>query len=104
MIPKYMTKGIQDRIPLDLQILMWQMYDQCKEEMEKTDYLHIFQLKSLEGNRLNQEIVHKQEMPEYERTYVVEVNQPITENIYIIENHSSDDSESYVMMILTKEY
>lgn len=104
MLLKYMTKGIQDRILLDLQILMWQMYDRCKEESKETDYLHTFELKSLEGNRLNQEIVHKQEMPEYERTYVVEVNQPVTEDIYIIENHSSDESESYVMMILTKEY
>ena len=104
MRPKYLTKGIQERIPLDLQILMWQMYDRCKEEMEKTDYLHVFQLKSLEGNLLNQEIIHKQEIPEYERTYVIEVNQSVIEKIYIIENNSDEISETYVMMLLAEEY
>ena len=98
MIPKYMTKGIQDRIPLDLQILMWQMYDRCKEEMEKTDYLHVFQLKELEGEVLNQEIIHQQEIPEYERTYVINIDHPITEKVYVIE------SEDYVTMLLANEY
>ena len=104
MRPKYLTKGIQERIPLDLQILMWQMYDRCQEEMEKTDDLHVFESKSLEGNRLNQEIVHKQESPEYERTYVVEVNPSITEKIYIIENDSDTKDETYVMMLLAEDY
>ena len=104
MRPKYLTKGIQERIPLDLQILMWQMYDRCQEEMEKTDSLHVFELKSLEGNRLNQEIVHKQEIPEYERTYVIDVNQSVNEKIYIIENNSDNEHETYVMMLLAEEY
>ncbi|MDO4927387.1 MAG: DUF960 family protein [Turicibacter sp.] len=98
MIPKYMTKGIQDRIPLDLQILMWQMYDRCKEEMERTDYLHVFQLKELEGEVLNQEIIHQQEIPEYERTYVINIDYPMTEKVYVIE------SEDYVTMLLANEY
>ena len=98
MVPKYLTKGVQDRIPLDLKILMWQMYDRCKEKMEKTDYLHVFQLKSLEGNRLNQEIVHKQEIPEYEGTYMIAIDQPVTEKVYIIGN------DEYVMMLLAEEY
>ena len=104
MVPKYMTKGIQDRIPLDLQILMWQMYDRCKEESKETDYLHTFQLKSLEGNLSNQEIVYKQEIPEYERTYVIDVNQSVNEKIYIIENNSDNEHETYVMMLLAEEY
>ena len=104
MRPKYLTKGIQERIPLDLQILMWQMYDRCQEEMEKTDDLHVFELKSLEGNRLNQEIVHKQEIPEYERTYVIDVNQSVNEKIYIIENNSDNEHETYVMMLIAEEY
>lgn len=104
MKPKYMTKGIQERIPLDLQILMWQMYDRCKEEMEKMDYLHVFQLKRLEGNPLNQEIVHQQEIPEYQRSYVVEVDQSVNEKIYIIENDSDEISDTYVMMLLAEEY
>ena len=30
---KYMTRGVQECIPFDLVVLMWQMYDRCKEEM-----------------------------------------------------------------------
>ena len=74
------------------------MYDRCKEEMEKTDYLHVFQLKELEGEVLNQEIIHQQEIPEYERTYVINIDHPITEKVYVIE------SEDYVTMLLANEY
>ena len=95
---KYMTRGVQECIPFDLVVLMWQMYDRCKEEMNPCDYLHVFQLKRLEGEVLNQEITHKQEVPEYERTYVIAVERPITGKIYVIEN------DDYVMMLLANEY
>ena len=42
---KYMTRGVQECIPFDLVVLMWQMYDRCKEDMDPCDYLHVFQLK-----------------------------------------------------------
>lgn len=95
---KYMTRGVQECIPFDLVVLMWQMYDRCKEEMNSCDYLHVFQLKMLEGDMLNQEIIHQQEVPEYERTYVIAVNQPVTEKVYIIQ------SDEYITMLLANEY
>ena len=95
---KYMTRGVQECIPFDLVVLMWQMYDRCKEEMNSCDYLHVFQLKMLEGDMLNQEIIHQQEVPEYERTYVIAVNQPVTEKGYIIQ------SDEYITMLLANEY
>ena len=95
---KYMTRGVQECIPFDLVVLMWQMYDRCKEEMNPCDYLHVFQLKRLEGDVLNQKITHKQEVPEYERTYVINIDHPITEKVYVIEN------EDYVTMLLANEY
>ncbi|CUQ18006.1 Staphylococcal protein of uncharacterised function (DUF960) [Turicibacter sanguinis] len=95
---KYMTRGVQECIPFDLVVLMWQMYDRCKEDMDLCDYLHVFQLKMLEGDMLNQEIIHQQEVPEYERTYVIAVNQPVTEKVYIIQ------SDEYITMLLANEY
>lgn len=95
---KYMTRGVQECIPFDLVVLMWQMYDRCKEEMDSCDYFHVFQLKGLEGEVLNQEITHKQEVPEYKRTYVINIDHPITEKVYVIEN------EDYVTMLLANEY
>ena len=38
---KYMTRGVQECIPFDLVVLMWQMYDRCKEDMDPCDYLHV---------------------------------------------------------------
>ena len=52
----------------------------------------------LEGEVLNQEITHKQEVPEYERTYVINIDHPMTEKVYVIEN------EDYVTMLLANEY
>ena len=66
--------------------------------MNPCDYLHVFQLKRLEGDVLNQKIIHKQEVPEYERTYVINIDHPITEKVYVIEN------EDYVTMLLANEY
>ena len=66
--------------------------------MNPCDYLHVFQLKRLEGEVLNQEITHKQEVPEYERTYVINIDHPMTEKVYVIEN------EDYVTMLLANEY
>ena len=95
---KYMTRGVQECIPFDLVVLMWQMYDRCKEEINPCDSVHVFKLKRLEGEVLNQEITHKQEVPEYERTYVINIDHPITEKVYVIEN------EDYVTMLLANEY
>ena len=36
-------------------------------------------IEMLEGEVLNQEITHKQEVPEYERTYVINIDHPMTE-------------------------
>ena len=93
-----MTRGVQECIPFDLVVLMWQMYDRCKEEMDPCDYRDVFQLKRLQGDMLNQKIIHKQEVPEYERTYVIEINHPVTEKVYMIE------SEEYITMLLANEY
>lgn len=97
-LKKYMTKGIQESIPFDLVALMWEMYDRCQEEMESCDYFHVFHLKSFQGEGLNQELIHQQEVPKYERTYVMVVDQPITEKVYVIGN------DEYVMMLLANEY
>lgn len=96
MRPKYLTKGIQERIPLDLQILMWQMYDRCQEEMEKTDYLHVFELKQVGEH--TQQIEYRQEVPEYNQVYQLSSSKPIGQKIFII------DEEEYATMLLAEEY
>ena len=59
------------------------------------DYLQVFYLSADNGR---QRIKHTQEIPEYTKEYVLKVNSPITEKIFVI------DDKAYSTMILANEY
>ncbi|WP_350022469.1 DUF960 family protein, partial [Turicibacter sanguinis] len=42
----YITTGIKDQIPIEIQIFCWKCYEACKLK-GKCDYLHVFDLKIL---------------------------------------------------------
>ena len=56
---RFVTSGIAEKVPLELQMIMWDMIDTMDEPR---DYLQVFDLS--EGNG-KQKIVHSQEQPEY---------------------------------------
>lgn len=89
---RYLTRGVDAEIPLELQILMWQAVD---EMPEPKDYLQVFNLS--EDNGL-QVIQHTSEQPEFEMTYITQTDKPVTHKIYII-----DDGE-HCTMLLAEEY
>lgn len=89
---RYLTRGVDAEIPLELQILMWQAVD---EMPEPKDYLQVFNLS--EDNGL-QVIQHISEQPEFEMTYITQTDKPVTQKIYII-----DDGE-HCTMLLAEEY
>ena len=89
---RYLTRGVDAEIPLELQILMWQAVD---EMPEPKDYLQVFNLS--EENDL-QVIQHISEQPEFEMTYITQTDKPVTHKIYII-----DDGE-HCTMLLAEEY
>ena len=64
-INRYITRGINESIPLDLQILLWNMVKE-QDNQPHTDYLHIFRLQEDE-NILS--ITHEQEQPAYKLEY-----------------------------------
>jgi hypothetical protein len=41
---RYMTQGIQEEVGLGLQIILWQLIDDCKAKGLKLDYLQVFEL------------------------------------------------------------
>ena len=47
-INRYITRGINESIPLDLQILLWNMVKE-RDNQPHTDYLHIFKLQEDEN-------------------------------------------------------
>ena len=89
---RYLTKGVQVGIPLELQLFMWGCIDKLPEER---DYFQVFRLESFNDI---QKITHFSEQPEYHKEYLIPTNKPITARIYII------DSDIYSTMLLAEEY
>lgn len=88
---KYITRGVQSEIPIELQLFMWD----CIGSVPEPDYLQIFRLKPM---KTMQKIIHEQEEPEYRKEYLIKSDDPITAKIYII-----DDGE-HSTMLLAEEY
>lgn len=88
---KYLTRGVQSEIPIELQIFMWG----CIGSVPDPDYLQIFRLEPM---KTMQKIIHEQEEPEYRKEYLLKSDAPITAKVYII-----DDGE-HSTMLLAEEY
>lgn len=90
---RYLTRGVNNEISLALQIFMWNRIDELSEPR---DYLQVFDLSATESGL--QKIVHRQEQPAFEMTYIIPTDKPITSKVYII-----DDSD-HCTMLLAEEY
>ena len=88
---RYLTKGIDITIPVELQLFMWG----CLSSVPEPDYFQIFRLEPFSGM---QRITHEQEVPEFKREYLIPTDKPITAKVYII------DSVDYSTMLLAEEY
>jgi len=89
---RYLTRGVDAKISLDLQIFMWQTIDEMPEER---DYLQVFQLSKKNGLQV---IQHTSEQPNFEKTYVVRVENSVNEKVYVI------DDAKHCTMLLAEEY
>ncbi len=91
---KYLTKGIQEKLSIPLQIALWRMIEKVDKEL---DYLQIFEIKQLPDMQV--QILHRQEVPEYASELIVKGTIPGDKlKIYVI-----DDGE-YSTMLLSEEY
>ena len=88
---RYMTRGVDETIPFELQLFMWGSIASVPE----LDYLQIFKLEPM-GTM--QRITHEQEQPPFKREYLVPTDNPITAKVYVI------DSINYSTMLLAEEY
>lgn len=96
--PKYITRGIQDEIGLDIQQLIWKMIE-SKRKLTVLDYLQIFNLCTIpQENGIRQLIIHRQEEPPFNYQIFFNVSKPVNAKIYVI-----DDIE-HVTMLLANEY
>lgn len=95
---RYITRGINEKLDLRLQLILWNMIDNLKEEGKELDYLQVFKVRKHEEKIM---IEHSQEVPKYKENYVltlndIEVNEII--KVFVIDN------EDYSTMMLAEEY
>lgn len=98
---RYITKGINHGLPMELAIFLWSRIDALKVESDgDMDYLQVFELKEITDPEVNanQLVIHRTEQPEYLRTHAITIDQPITEKVYVI------DSVDYSTMLFAHEY
>ena len=89
---RYQTCGVDSTIPLELQLFLWE----CVERLPAPkDYLQVFELKPV-GSL--QSITHRSEEPEYHMEYIIPMENPIAEKVYII------DDGDHSTMLLANEY
>ena len=89
---RYLTCGVDNTIPLELQLFLWDCVDRLPEPK---DYLQVFELRPM-GTM--QSITHTSEEPEYRMEYLIPSDAPITEKLYII------DDGDHSTMLLASEY
>ena len=89
---RYLSHGVNDTIPIELQLFMWGCIDQLPDSR---DYLQIFDLEQV-GTM--QSITHRSEQPEYRKVYMFPSDSPITEKIFVI------DDGDHSTMLLCSEY
>lgn len=91
--PRYLTRGVDAEIPLEIQIFLWNTIDAMPEPK---DYLQVFRLSDVNGLQV---IEHSAEQPEYQMQYILtQIEKPVIAKIYCI------DSEDYCTMLLAEEY
>lgn len=90
---RYLTRGVDETISVELQIFMWETIDRMPEPK---DYLQVFNLYVENGLQV---IHHTSEQPEYNMTYILAASDTVvTAKVYVI------DSEEYCTMLLAEEY
>ncbi len=89
---RYLTRGVQNEIPFELQLFMWSLIDILPEPK---DYLQVFRLSVCDDV---QHIIHEQENPEYHREYKIKTSNPVTAKVYVI------DGGDHSTMLLSEEY
>ena len=91
--PRYLTRGVDAEIPVELQLFMWTAIDNMPEPK---DYFQLFKLTVENGIQC---IHHSSEQPEYNMTYILAaVDHSVTAKVYVI------DSVEYCTMLLAEEY
>jgi hypothetical protein len=102
---RYMTRGVQADIPLELQLFMWNCIDTLREQGKELDYLQVFELtENRAGDIFYQSIEHTQEVRDYRKIYKILAKETVNVKIFVINDGGEDMGEVYSTMLLAEEY
>ena len=96
---RYVSRGINDEIPIDLQVFMWQLIEDLKDTIEDVDYLQVFTISTVDESENKVRIIHSQEVPEYKKIWIFKASEHCNEEkIFVI------DDGTHSTMLLADEY
>ena len=96
---RYVSRGINNEIPIDVQIFMQKLIEELKDTIEDVDYLQVFTISTVDEIENKIRIIHSQEIPEYKKIWIFKASQPCNdEKIFVI------DDGSHSTMLLADEY
>ncbi|WP_312048019.1 DUF960 family protein [Anaerotignum sp.] len=102
-IQRYMTKGIQENLPIQLQFALWELQMNLRATEKDIDYLQVYHLSTIVKNsKTFQMIHHEAEKPKYSAVYCLESEICIKDKIYIITDHHEDSLVE--TMLFASEY
>lgn len=90
---RYITRGVQSKLPFELQLFMWALIAQLPEPK---DYLQVFRL--FVSDNETQHIIHEQEEPPYHKEFDLVFDAPVNAKVYII------DDGDHSTILLAEEY
>lgn len=99
---RYLTMGIQDKVPLQVQLTLWGCIEDLKKKNIAVDYLQVFKTK-VDENSKQLIIEHSQEMPEYSKIYFLDIEINTATEMNGLKLFVIDDGE-YSTMLLAEEY
>ncbi|UFJ40379.1 DUF960 domain-containing protein [Brevibacillus humidisoli] len=97
---KYVSRGVSERVPLDVQLALWDILEERKRRGDSLDYLQVFELSVVLVNGVPlQNVRNPQEQPPLDEVFCLYVAKPIGGiTIWVI------DSDKYCTMLFPNEY
>lgn len=96
---RYISKGINENLPVEVIILLWDLIEDKRKDTRPMDYLQIFELQGLvENGKKLLKITHRQEVPPYKKEYKLKHFIELSGKIYVI------DDVDHVTMLWANEY
>ncbi len=97
---RYITRGVNEKLPIDLQLLIWKCIDDRVEDKQEVDYLQVFRFSIEKCGNLK--VIHTQEVPQYKKSYQIEAK----EEYFVLDNVTVFviDDVSHQTALLSNEY